>query len=132
MSDEIRKSLITLQQEIEKLVETKLQREKELKNLLEKLPIDENLLYFYGKSCPFTKKVEPEIDCLEIAMGKRIRRIEIFDNPTGKKLFSETDGPRSCGGVPFFLNKTTESTICGARNCSVLKEWALSQKSTSY
>jgi len=98
-----------------------------VKPQLLKLPVDENLVYFFGKSCPFTKKVEPEINCLEIALGKRIHRVEVFENPLGEKLYEESNGPRSCGGVPFFLNKKTESTVCGARNCSILKEWALSQ-----
>jgi hypothetical protein len=34
-----------------------------IEKLLQKLPVDENLLFFYGDGCTFTKRVQPEIRC---------------------------------------------------------------------
>jgi hypothetical protein len=34
-----------------------------IEKLLQKLPVSENLLFFYGEGCTFTSRVQPEIRC---------------------------------------------------------------------
>jgi hypothetical protein len=34
-----------------------------IERLLQTLPVDKNLLFFYGDGCSFTKRVQPEIRC---------------------------------------------------------------------
>ena len=34
-----------------------------IEKLLQKLPVSDNLLFFYGEGCTFTTRVQPEIRC---------------------------------------------------------------------
>ena len=84
---------------------------------------DENLLYFYRSTCPFTKKAEPHINCLETTLNLKLTRLETTVSQNGD-LYDSVGGEEYCGGVPFFYNKETGSTVCGARDCEILKKWA--------
>eukprot|EP01041_Mallomonas_annulata_P013924 gene13924-29623_t len=89
------------------------------------LETDSNLQFFYGQTCPFTKKAEPHVQCLEKSLGRRIERLEVYQSRENHQKYVEAKGVENCGGVPYFYNKITGKTICGARDCAALIEWAM-------
>jgi hypothetical protein len=40
------------------------------------------------------------------------------------ETYDSVKGGELCGGVPFFFNKLTGNSVCGARPSDVLKIWA--------
>ena len=117
-----------VQKELNFLDAQKALKQQELDGLIEKLPIDENLVYFFGGACRFTEKAKPEVSCLEASIQKRVVRLEVWEDKANQKAFEGVGGLEKCGGVPFFFNKKTQSAVCGARSCEVLKQWALSNE----
>lgn len=126
-----KKNLNVLLNELNEIEELKLNKINEIKESLNKLPIDNNLIFFYGEHCSFTKKVQNEVNCLEIHLNKQINKKEVWNNIENQKLYQEVGGLNSCGGVPFFYNKNTGKSICGATSCDILKIWADSSLSTN-
>jgi len=124
MNTEDRAKIGVLRAEIDVLKAAQLEKEKQVTGLIEKAPLDENLLFFYGKGCSFTTKVEPSVAELEISMGKRLNKLETWYDAENQKQYEAVGGPDSCGGVPFFYNKTTKESVCGARSLDMLKAWA--------
>lgn len=105
------------------------QRQKKIEQIekkLQSLPVDENLLFFYGESCPFTTRVLPEVRCLETSLGKQISRKEIWSDSSNRELYRNSGGQQNCGGVPYFYNKLTGKSVCGASSCDDLISWAKS------
>lgn len=88
----------------------------------------QELKFFYGEGCTFTKRVQPAISCLELKLGKEIKKLEIYNNTENRKKYIQAEGPQNCGGVPYFYNETTGSSVCGACSCAVLLEWALAKE----
>jgi hypothetical protein len=86
---------------------------------------DVNLFFFYRSTCPFTKKVEPQLQCFESSTKLSVKRLETT-SPKNYDLYEASGGIEYCGGVPFFYNSKTGSTVCGAQSCEVLKLWAKS------
>jgi hypothetical protein len=113
--------------EIERKKEEKIQQ---IETKMKSLPVDENLLFFYGDSCPFTARARPEIQCLEISLGKQITKKEVWTDATNEELYRSVGGQKNCGGVPFFYNKSTGGSVCGARACDILISWANSKEKT--
>lgn len=95
-----------------------------LRTKLQEQPIDPNLSFFFGDGCPFTKRAQPAIDCLEIHLGKRLNRLETWNNDENHDSYVAVGGIQNCGGVPFFYNKTTGKHICGVTSCEKLVDWA--------
>ena len=116
--------LDTLRKELNDIKTLQIQKEQEIKNIINKSPIDQNLLYFYGKECGFTKKVEPSVSELESKLGKRLNRLETWHIQENQSRYSEVGGDKSCGGVPFFYNIETKESVCGARGIEILEAWA--------
>jgi len=82
-----------------------------------------DLLFFYGLDCPHCISAEKHIDKL-IGEGFDIQKVEIWNNKENDKILEELDkGDDCCGGVPFFLNKTTGKTICGEASYKEIKNW---------
>ena len=101
-------------------------KEAELEAAMSTLPRSENLLFFYGDGCSFTKRVAPQVRCLEMKLGRSVTRLETWNDSANAKRYDEVGGKKRCGGVPFFYNTTTGSSVCGARACDILTKWAQS------
>jgi thiol-disulfide isomerase/thioredoxin len=89
---------------------------------------DKTLKFFYGEGCPYTKKVQPAVNCVEMFLGKNIEKLEIYHSPENKVKYTKANGPQNCGGVPYFYNETTQKSVCGACSCDTLKEWAAAKE----
>lgn len=64
---------------------------------------DSDLLYFHRASCPFTRKADEQVACLEAHLQRRVERVETSSR-TGSDRYQEAGGMLHCGGVPFFYN----------------------------
>ena len=91
-------------------------------------PTREDLVFFFGEGCAYTKKAEPSVSCLERFLKAPITRKESWHNEGNNTLWKESGGDTNCGGVPYFYNKTTGASACGAVNCEKLKIWATTTK----
>mmetsp|Transcript_5575 Transcript_5575/g.5764 ORF Transcript_5575/g.5764 Transcript_5575/m.5764 type:complete len:123 (+) Transcript_5575:145-513(+) len=85
---------------------------------------DKNLMYFYGESCPFTRRAEPHVQCLENNIGRRLQRFEVYGSKENQELYAKLGGIENCGGVPYFYNLETGESICGLSQCAALIDWA--------
>jgi hypothetical protein len=85
-----------------------------------------NLKFFYGEGCKFTAKAMPEIDCVEQFINRKIQKFEVWSNDDNMVEYKRSEGTQNCGGVPYFYNASTGSSVCGAQKCDILKEWAMS------
>lgn len=83
-----------------------------------------HLLMFYGNSCPMTKKAEPIAESVEKKLQTTIRRLEVYENEENLRKYKEVGGIQLCGGVPFFFNTETGSSVCGVREEAVISAWA--------
>ena len=115
----------TLNKELNSLKQAQVEKTKQLKDLLSKAPIEKDLLLFYGEGCSFTKRIEPDVMELEIKLGKQLNKLETWNSEENQKLYDEVGGPVSCGGVPFFYNKNTKQSICGAMGIDAMIAWAV-------
>ena len=71
------------------------------------------------------KRIEPDVMELEIKLGKQLNKLETWNSEENQKLYDEVGGPVSCGGVPFFYNKNTKQSICGAMGIDAMIAWAV-------
>lgn len=83
------------------------------------------LIMFYGTECHFCHEMMPLVERLEREEGVKVERLEVWHNSENAKMMEEVD-KGGCGGVPFFYNKKSGLTICGATDYESLKKWALS------
>ena len=98
----------------EQLIETtnrKNEIESQIQKLTHYLPQDPTLLMFYGNTCNMTKRAEPFINQLESSIGKKLTRLEVYDNSQNQELYKVKQGYNYCGGVPYFYNDTTGTHI---------------------
>ena len=98
--------------------------EQEINTAINLQPKRTDLLFFYGDGCQFTKKALPHVSCLERFLKAPITRHETWHNEDNHALWKESGGESNCGGVPFFYNSTSGASVCGAADCSRLKEWS--------
>ena len=101
-------------------------KEAELDTAMAALPKNGDLLFFYGDGCTFTKRVAPSVRCLEMTLGESVTRLESWNDEANMARYKAIGGEKRCGGVPFFHNVKTGSTVCGARSCDILTKWAQS------
>ena len=128
MKEEDRARVAEIQSEISVLREIQRQREDQIVHIMKKASVDPDLMFFYGKGCQFTGKVEPAIAQLEIHLGKKVDRLETWHDTDNQKKYETVGGPGSCGGVPFFYNQATKESLCGAHSLELLKAWAAAKK----
>lgn len=81
------------------------------------------LLEFYGKECPHCVRMQPLIDQLEKETGVKVEKFEVWHNEENAKKMESYDQGK-CGGVPFYINTETGSTICGEVSYEDVKIWA--------
>ena len=70
---------------------------------------------FYGASCPMTARAEPIVSKVEKVLNTNVSRLEVYSNEENLAKYKEVGGMEHCGGVPFFYNTQTGSTVCGVR-----------------
>ena len=102
--------------------------ESEIDSAVHRAPAASHLVFFYGESCPFTRRVLPAVACLERNLRRPIVRKETWSNSENHEAWKEAGGEKNCGGVPFFYNETTGESVCGAADCETLKKWAAVSK----
>lgn len=104
---------------------------------------------YYGKECPFTRRVMPEVQCLQEALNEyalffslwsctseialcrlgpkapSFALLEVWHDEENRELFvADSKEGQRCGGVPYFYNSKTDEYLCGATTCAQLKNWA--------
>ena len=112
------KALTSLQAQV-KILEASVSQE------ISGAPAREDLLFFFGKECSFTKKSLPFVDCLERHLKRPIVRKETWHNEENHNFWIKNGGVTNCGGVPYFYNTTTGKSVCGApASCLKLIDWS--------
>ncbi len=84
------------------------------------------LYFFYGEECPHCHNVMPIVDKLN-EEGLSIQKFETWHNEENARMFEEKDNG-VCGGVPFFYNEETGSSICGETSEEMIRKWASGEK----
>lgn len=121
-SDHTIKSKIDLLSSLQKQVQA---LEQEIQSSIDLQPVREDLVFYFGEGCPYTKKALPEVSCLERFLQQPLIRKETWHNEVNHEAWKEHGGITKCGGVPYFFNKTTGESICGAASCEKLQAWAI-------
>lgn len=57
------------------------------------------ILYFYGAECPWTKKVEPAIECMEDGLKTKVTRLEVWHDLDNRRLFDRLSKDKCPGGA---------------------------------
>lgn len=83
-----------------------------------------HLILFYGEECPGCAKVRKDVAELR-EEGIDIVELEVWHNKKNMKLVEKLDKEK-CDGVPFFINKKSGKTICGAAPKNKIRAWAQS------
>ena len=86
------------------------------------------LIEFYGKECPHCVTMAPLVERLEKETGVKVEKHETWHDAANERKRKTFDNRDECGGVPFFINEKTGSSICGAVTYETLKEWATGKK----
>lgn len=79
----------------------------------------DNIIEFYGETCPHCVAMRPVIDKLEKKRGIIIRQLEVWNNTKNRAVmerYADIIG-EACGGyaaVPSFVNTDTGQALCGA------------------
>ncbi len=123
-SENVSDKIQRLQKEIDSLDTQRGAKAQELAKAISGLPEDPNLVFYYGDGCGFTKRAEPSVNCVEAALGKRLKRLEVWHNSENRASYKSVGGEANCGGVPFFYNGLTKAVICGVTDCESMKKWA--------
>ena len=124
MSGQNLDKIVALQSEIAQLESLRVQKQTELSHAIALLPENSNLLFFFGDGCSFTKRAEAPVNCLEVALGKRLTRLETWHNKDNQEKYAQSGGEQNCGGVPYFYNKLSKAVLCGVSDCDAMKKWA--------
>jgi hypothetical protein len=119
-------SIVELMNELNEIELKRTEKLQQIEAKIKSFPVDPDLIYFYGESCPFTARAQPEIQCLEIKLGKQLTKKEVWNSVENQQLYQTVGGQKNCGGVPYFYNKATGNSVCGARACDLLFNWAKS------
>ena len=82
------------------------------------------LLMFYGNRCPMTKKADLIRVKVEEKLQTTITRLEVYESEENLQRYKDVGGLQHCGGVPFFYNTETESSVCGVREEAITTAWA--------
>jgi hypothetical protein len=85
-------------------------------------PLHARLRYFYGKDCPHSKKMEPEIKCLGDHLQHIIDSADVLSFTEYRADFHRF-AKSKCAGVPFLIDIRTNHFVCGWSSCDSLKEW---------
>jgi hypothetical protein len=65
-------------------------------------PTSDDVIYFYGEECPFTRRAEPAVMCLEGAMRQKVARHEVWHDLDNRQLFDKVSA--SCVVCLWFFS----------------------------
>ncbi|MBA3679048.1 thioredoxin family protein [Candidatus Saccharibacteria bacterium] len=81
----------------------------------------DDIIEFYGETCPHCLSMKPVIDKIEKDKDIQITRLEVWNNTDNQEKmhkYEEIIG-EACGGfaaVPAFVNTKTNQALCGAHD----------------
>ena len=108
-----------------------LNSEIKLRKIIEKEREESPYIYYYGKTCPYSKHANHLINELTtIHPNILILPKEIYNNKTNQLEWSR-NALNKCRGVPFFYNKKDPNNyICGVpKSTDILYQWISSNSS---
>lgn len=81
----------------------------------------DNVIEFYGESCPHCLSMEPVIKGIESKKGVEITKLEVWNSKKNKAVMDEYIDiiGEACGGfaaVPSFVNTKTRQALCGTHD----------------
>lgn len=91
------------------------------------------LIEFYGRNAEEdVRKMAPLRRKVERKLGTKFLRFDIFNDAEAYRLMMLLDktceGKTICGGLPYYYNRRTGTSICGATSLEQLENWATGQK----
>lgn len=91
------------------------------------------LIEFYGRNAEEdVRKMAPLRRKVERKLGTKFLRFDIFTDAEAYRLMmlldKTCDGKTICGGLPYYYNRKTGTSICGATSLEQLENWATGQK----
>lgn len=86
----------------------------------------EEIIEFYGETCPHCISMRPVVSELEKEMSIRVQKLEVWNNESNHAVMEKYSDKISeaCGGyaaVPSFINTKTGQALCGAHDKTDLK-----------
>lgn len=86
----------------------------------------DNIIEFYGDTCPHCVSMRPVVSELEKEMGINVQKLEVWSNEPNRAVMEKYNDQisKACGGyaaVPSFINTTTGQALCGAHDKADLK-----------
>lgn len=81
----------------------------------------DNIIEFYGETCPHCLSMKPIVAELEKDRGIEITKLEVWEHPENEeRMLKYVDIiSEACGGlpgVPSFVNTDTNQALCGAHD----------------
>ncbi|CAM9192237.1 unnamed protein product [Hapterophycus canaliculatus] len=90
------------------------------------------LLEFHGAKCDHCEEMLPLFDRLHDETRLVIKRHLVWEDTANFRLMAIYDLKTGCKGLPFFYNRRTGETICGATTWSNFRNWALDRKCQTF
>eukprot|EP00903_Cladosiphon_okamuranus_P013092 g12212.t1 len=90
------------------------------------------LLEFHGAKCDHCEAMLPLFDRLFQETRLVVKRHLVWEDTANFRLMSVYDMKSQCKGLPFFYNRRTGQTICGATTWSNFRNWALDRECRTF
>ncbi len=86
----------------------------------------DNIIEFYGETCPHCVALKPIIEGLEKDRGIEVRKLEVWNDAENKKLMMQYEDiiGEACGGfaaVPALVHTETKQALCGAHDAKEIE-----------
>eukprot|EP00611_Tribonema_gayanum_P029881 TRINITY_DN8147_c0_g1_i1.p1 TRINITY_DN8147_c0_g1~~TRINITY_DN8147_c0_g1_i1.p1 ORF type:complete len:237 (-),score=46.68 TRINITY_DN8147_c0_g1_i1:107-775(-) len=90
--------------------------------------VDSHLIEFQAmeaESCEYHRAMEPMIERLENDTPFHVKKITVGQRQSEEQeLYTLIDAEVQCGGLPFFYNRQSQQSICGATTYKNFRAWA--------
>ncbi|CAM9330868.1 unnamed protein product [Ectocarpus sp. 6 AP-2014] len=96
-----------------------------------RIGLEPHLLEFHGEQCDHCEAMKPLFRRLFLETRLVVKRHMVWEDTANFRLMSIYDLKSRCRGLPFFYNRRTGETICGATTWSNFKNWALDRNCKS-
>ncbi|CAM9170743.1 unnamed protein product [Laminaria digitata] len=83
------------------------------------------LLEFHGANCDHCETMVPLMHKLFKIFRLNVKRHMVWEGTSNFRLMAAYDMETGCKGLPFFYNRRTNKTICGATTWTNFRNWAL-------
>ena len=85
-----------------------------------------NIIEFYGESCPHCMAMKPVVEQLEKDLDIEIQKLEVWNDTKNQEVMKKYEDiiAEACGGmagVPSFVNTDTKQALCGAHDPGDIK-----------